>query len=242
MMGRRLKNVQTAKDLGLEVEWTKEDNYDIKPNTLEQSDEEEEDDGVGSMFGPNPLSDQGGSGGSSSNSGDSNDSGNNPQSNPSDDRVTTDEGVDSAGTTTTSGGRPEDANTQGGGPNEPDTPTTEDPLRRDDTVTADTGGFSNPTYSGKPGQVIDVMRDIRDSDEDEDKMQKVQKLRRKYNECVESANNELPTYEQIERSVIQRPDKNFNGFKRNSNKPWVQSVEAVMFVEKVYEFIEETAQ
>ena len=228
MMGRRLQNVQTAKDLGLEVEWTAEDKYDIKPGRLEQE-EGDDDEGVGSMFGPSPLEQL-----------EDDDS---RHSNPSDDRVTTDEGVDAAGTTTPAGGRPEDAESQGGMPDQPETPTTDDPVRRSDgTVTTDTSGYSSPTYSGKPGQVIDVLQDIRDTEDEEGKMQKVQKLRRKYNECVQATDGDLPSYEEIERSVIQRPDTDFEAFQRNSYGPWVESVEAVMFVEKVYDFIQETYQ
>ena len=242
MMGRRLQNVQTARDLGLEVEWTADDKYDIKPTRLDEDQGDDEDGGgVGSMFGPDPLQESSNPSGTDTSPTPQVDETDDQQSNPSEDRVTTDEGVDAAGTTTPSGGRPEDANSTGGGPNEPDTPTSDEPYRRSEgAVTTDTSGYSSPSYSGKPGRVIDILQDIRDAEEEDDKMQKVQKLRRKYNECVAAADNQLPTYEEIERSVIQRPDTGFQAFQANNQQPWVESVEAVMFVEKMYEFIEDT--
>lgn len=227
MMGRRLQNVQTAYELGFEVEWTENDTYDIKPARLEQSEEEQEEDGgMGSMFGPDPTAvEEAGSDDS--------------QSNESEERVTTDEGVDSAGTTSTSGGRPEDANLTGGGPDEPDTPTTDDPLRRSgDTVTVDTGGYRNVTYGGKPAEVINVLRDV-EEDDDEEKKSRVDELRQKYNECVDEVGDKMPAYEDIERSVLQRPDKGYEAFRRSKNGPWKTNYQAEQFVKTMYEFIEE---
>lgn len=223
MMGRRLQNVQTAKDLGFVVEWTEEGKYNIRPDTVgDEPDDEDGEDGVGSMFGPNPMEDN-----ESSNS------------NPSDERVTTDEGVDSAGTTTPAGGRPEDAEATGGMPNQPDTPTSDNPIRNDSkTVTTDTGGYRNVTYGGKPADAIDVLQDIEDAEDEEEKANKAEKLRALYNECVEETDGGLPTYEEIERSVLQRPDKGYEAFRRSGSGSWKTNYEAEQFVKRVYQFIE----
>lgn len=227
MMGRRLQNVQTAQDLGLEVEWSKDDDYDIKPGTLgqEEEGEQEGEDGVDGLFGSSPTPDD-----------------SPPNSNPSDERVTTDEGVDSAGTTSTSGGRPQDAETTGGQPEQPDTPTSDEPLNRsDNSVTVDTGGYRNATYGGKPAEVIDMLQDLEDDDDDEDaeeKASRVNDLRSMYNETVGMTDDELPDYETIERSVLRRPDKGWNAFKRSNGGTWKTNYEAEQYVKQVYEFVQ----
>jgi len=146
--------------------------------------------------------------------------------------------MDSAGTTSTTGGRPQDANTTGGAPDSERDPTTDDPYQRSDgTVTTDTAGYSNAMYSGKPGKVIDVMQDIQES-EDDDQTEKSRRLRRMYNECVRAVNNEIPSYEDIERSIRTRPDKNYRAFKRNHGGAWSSRVDTDHFVKQMYEFVE----
>lgn len=222
MMGRRLQNVQTASDLGFEVEWTSDDDYDIKPNVIGTEDEEGEDDGdVDGLFGPKPKNEE------------------STQSNPSEERVTTEESTDVAGQTSTSGGRPQDAESMGGKPSQPDTPTTDNPIRAGEgTVTADTGGYRNVTYGGKPAEAIDILEDIRESDNNEEKTNKVEQLRGVYNECVKETNGGLPTYEQIERSVLQRPDKGYRAFRRSNSGDWATNYESEQFVKEIYQFIE----
>ena len=233
LKGNELRNLKTANDLGMEAEWTRNDRADIKPQKVEppEEGEEEEGGGLGGLFGSDPTPD------------DSPPSGEDPQSNPSETRPTQDDGMDASGSTSTTGGRPEDANQMGGAPNEPDTPTSDDPYQRSDgTVTTSTPGYSNAMYGGKPAKVIDVMRDIEQSEEDKDSTEKSRRLRRMYNECVEAVDGEIPTFEAIERSIRTRPDKNYRSFKRNHSGPWAERMDTEHFVKQVYEFTERRRQ
>jgi hypothetical protein len=129
----------------------------------------------------------------------------------------------------------------GGGPNEPNTPTSDNPLRRGEgTVTTNTAGYGNVTYGGKPAEVIDVMRDVREGDNEDDTVsEKAQNVRYLYQECVEESGGELPSYEKIENSVTYRPDKNYRSFKRRNSGEWSSRVDTDKFVREVYRFVEE---
>ena len=229
LKGKELQNMRTANDIGMDAEWTANNRADIKPQKVEAPDEEEGDDGgLGGLFGSDPTPD------------DSPVSGDDQNSNPSEQPTAEEDGVDPSGTTSAAGGRPQEANEMGGAPNEPDTPTTDNPYNRSDekTVTTDTSGYSNPTYGGKPGKVIDVMRDVRES-EDDDNTEKSRSVRQLYNECVKDVDGELPSYEDIERSIKTRPDKNYRAFKRNHSGGWAERLDTEQFVKQVYEFVEE---
>jgi len=95
------------------------------------------------------------------------------------------------------------------------------------------------TYGGKPAEVINVLRDVEDDDDDEEKKSHVDELRQKYNECVNEVGNKMPAYEDIERSVLQRPDKGYEAFRRSKGGPWKTNYQAEQFVKTVYEFVEE---
>ena len=225
LKGKELQNLRTANDIGMEAEWTRNDRVDIKPQKVEPPDDDDDAGGLGGLFGSDPTPD------------DSAVSSDDPNSNPSDNPTAEDDGVDPSGTTSTSGGRPNEANEMGGAPDEPDTPTTDEPYRR-------SMGTRNATYGGKPGKVIDVMRDVRESDEDDEDntSEKASRVRQLYNECVEEVGGELPSYEAIERSIRTRPDKNYRAFKRNHSGAWSTRMDTEQFVKQVYEFAEERAQ
>lgn len=227
--GKELQNLRTANDLGMEAEWTRNNRADIKPQKVEPSDDDEGGGGLGGLFGSDPTPD------------DSPVSSDDSQSNPSEQPTAEEDGVDPAGTTSASGGRPQEANEMGGAPNEPDTPTTDDPYQRSDekTVTTGTSGYSNATYGGKPAEVIDVMRDVRENDDNEDNTEKSRRVRQLYNECVKAVGGELPSYEDIERSIQTRPDKNYRAFKRNHSGTWASRLDTEQFVKQVYEFVED---
>ena len=228
LKGQELNNLRTANDIGLDAEWTRNDKVDIKPQMLEAPEEEEDDGGgLGGLFsGPDPSDD---------------DDDDDRNSNPSDRPTADDDEFEPAGQTSTTGGRPEDPNEMGGGPNEPDTPTTDDPLRRGEgTVTTESAGYGNVSYGGKPGQVIDVMQQVRDSDEDDESVsEKAQNVAHLYRECVKESNNELPSYDKIQNSVKYRPDKNYRSFKRRNSGEWATRVDTDHFVREVYRFVEE---
>ena len=225
LKGQELNNLRTANDIGLDAEWTRNDNVNIPPQDVDAPEEEEGDEGgLGGLFGgPEP------------------EPGESRNSNPSDRPTQDSDGFDPAGQTSTTGGRPEDPNEVGGGPNEPDTPTSDNPLRRGDgTVTTSTAGYGNVTYGGKPAEVIDVMRDVREGNEEDDTVsEKAQNVRYMYQECVEETGGELPNYEKIENSVRYRPDKNYRSFKRRNSGEWSSRVDTDKFVREVYRFVEE---
>ena len=231
LKGKELQNLRTANDLGMDAEWTRNNRADIKPQKVEPPDEDDDGGGLGGLFGSDPTPND------SPVSGDDNDR----NSNPSDQPTAEDDGIDPSGTTSTSGGRPQEANEMGGAPNEPDTPTTEEPYRRSDekgTVTTGTSGYSSAAYGGKPAEVLDILESIREGDENEDQAEKSRTLRQKYNECVKAVNGEIPSFEDIERSVRTRPDKNYRAFKRNHSGTWSSRMDTEQFVKQVYEYVE----
>ena len=230
LKGKELQNLRTANDLGMDAEWTRNNRADIKPQKVEPPEEDEDGGGLSGLFGSDPTPND------SPVSGDDNDR----QSNPSEQPTSEEDGVDPSGTTSTSGGRPEEANEMGGAPSQPDTPTTDEPYNRSDekTVTTSTGGYSSAAYGGKPAKVLDILESIRES-EDEDTSEKSSRLRQKYNECVKAVNGEIPSYEDIERSIQTRPDKNYRAFKRNHSGAWSTRMDTEQFVKQVYEFVED---
>ena len=229
LKGNELRNLKTANDLGMEAEWTSNDRADIKPQKVEppEEGEEEEGGGLGALFGSDPTPD------------DSPPSSDDPQSNPTESRPTQDDGMEPSGSTSTTGGRPRDANQTGGAPRDERTPTTDKPYQRSSgSVTTGTGGYGNASYGGKPGKVIDMLRDIEESEEDEDTTEKSQRIRQLYNECVQAVDGELPSYEAIERSIRTRPDKDYRAFKRNHSGMWSTRMDTEQFVKEVYEHAE----
>ena len=227
LKGSELQNLRVANDLGMEAEWTRNDRVDVKPQKVEPPEEDDDAGGLGGLFGSDPTPD------------DSPVSSDDAQSNPSDRPTVDDDGVDAAGTTSTSGGRPKDPNETGGGPSQPDTPTSDKPYNRSSgAVTSATSGYSSAGYSGKPAQVLSVLEEEEDEDEDNDRAEKASRVRRLYNECVEEVNGDLPTYEKIERSVTMRPDKGYRAFKRSNSGMWASRMDTEQFVKQVYEFVD----
>ena len=82
------------------------------------------------------------------------------------------------------------------------------------------------------------MRDVRESDDD-DETEKSRRVRQLYNECVKEVDGELPSYEDIERSIKTRPDKNYRAFKRNHSGSWAERLDTEQFVKQVYKFVNE---
>lgn len=228
LAGRHLNNARTAQDLGLDFEWTRNDDLDIKPDLIEAPDEEEEGGeeggGLGGLFSSDP--DSGGDG---------------ETSNPSDRPTAADDGIDPAGTTSTSGGRPRDPNEMSGQPRDERKPSSDEPMRRSEgTVTTNTPGYSNPTYGGVTGRTIDILRDVRDGDGDDvEKVEQIDKIAQSYNLCVAETDGELPNFERVEGSCRNRPDTDYRAFKRNNPGKWTRYVEADHFVRQVYDTLDQ---
>lgn len=245
LIGRHLQNARTAHDLGFDIEWTRNDEIDIKPETIEAPDEEEEGGGLADLFGPDPMSGPVDSDSATQQVGmrdmgfePDDESEDDRHSNPSDRPNAEDDDVDPAGTTSTTGGRPRDPEEVEGKPNTPDHPTSDEPYRRSkDTVTTGTSGFSNPTYGGKPGEVIDIMEQLEERDELMT-TEKLNILERHYQECVVASGGKLPQFETIEGSVRNRPDRDYRAFKRNQSGGWMRNLWADEFVRSVYQFVE----
>lgn len=242
LRGKELQNLRVANQMGMEAEWTEMDTAYIKPQKVEP-----EEDPMGGMGGMPGMGGGGGGGlfeSADTIESDPNPGGNDFYSNPSDRPTSASAGIDAAGTSSTSGGRPQDANMTGGAPSQPRTPTTDSPYNR--SVTTATGGYGNATYGGKPGKVIDVMRDIRDYDDDEseeegdetDVTEKIDRVQSLYDEVAEESGLDMPTYEKMQRSVKMRPDTGFRSFKRNNGGKWTENLDTNLFVERVYDFIE----
>ena len=244
LKGKELQNLRTANDLGMEAEWTRNDRADIKPQKVEPPEDDDDDGGLGGLFGSDPTPSESRLSGSDSSSdesgGGNNSSGDSRYSNPSERPTTEEDGVDASGTTSTSGGRPNDPNEMGGGPSEPDTPTSDDPYRRSDekTVTSGTSGYSSAAYGGKPAKVIDVLEQIRETEDPEERAEKARRVRQLYNECCEAVDGDIPSFEEIERSIKSRPDKDYRAFKRNHSGAWCARMDTEQFVKQVYEFAE----
>lgn len=138
-LGKELQNVAAAQQAGLEVEWTPQDRADVKPGMAEPPEQEG---GLGGMMGGGEGGpDAGGGGGQSSSA-----------AGP----------FDSLGPTGPSGGRPTEANETGGEPRSPSEPTQDNPIQaQDDAVTTGDSGYSNATYGGRRGGVINIFDHIR---------------------------------------------------------------------------------
>jgi hypothetical protein len=253
LIGTRLQNARTANDIGFEIEWTRDDKLDIKPDTIEPP-EEGEGGGLGDLFGPDPKAPsstpgQGVTGVDMATDvedtvvqaepadGDA-DEDDYMHSHPSDNPTAEEDGVDPAGTTSTTGGRPKEPEEMGGKPDHPDHPTSEEPYRRSDgTVTTSTSGYSNASFSGKPGEVIDILRDIED-DDGKMKDEKLNLVEQHYKQCVNASKGSLPDFEQIEGSCRNRPDRDYRAFKRNQSGNWTRNFYADDFVKQVYHFVD----
>lgn len=241
LVGRHLQNARTAQDIGFDIEWTRDDDLDVKSAMIEapEEGEGEEGDGLAGLFG-----------GSTEQSDEPNDPVPNTSpvnsaeadeefSNPSDRPTQEEDDIDPAGTTGGDGGRPRDPNEMSGQPRDERKPSTEEPYRRSDgTVTTSTEGYSNAVYGGPVGETIDILRDVRESD-DMEKATKIDKIEHAYQTCVSESDGSLPNFEIIEGSVRNRPDTDYRAFKRQNPGNWTQYVDADLFVRDVYQSVEE---
>jgi len=146
-----------------------------------------------------------------------------------------------AGQTTPSGGRPEDANDQSGAPNQPEDPTTEDPVNRaDDSVTSGDSGYRNPTFGDDPdaADVYDYLDHVQSQLDGADSADKRSTLVSQAEENWErvSFGPDLKTL----RQRATRPDKSFQDVRTYHGGEWREDYDQNAAVRKMYELMEAT--
>jgi hypothetical protein len=204
--GRHLNNLQVAQQLGLEAEWTDDDKANIKAGPIEEPEEGEG--GMGGGLGALMGGDDGGE-------------------SPTQD----------GGQTTPSGGRPDEPNEMGGGPDEPENPSTENPFdRSDSSVTSDSGGYSNPRYSGEEDpetteELESILADLRDESDAEKRRELVERA-----ESVWDRVDIGPDLESL-RKAANRPDKSFQHVRRRYGGEWAPDINKNYTVRTMWEII-----
>lgn len=147
-----------------------------------------------------------------------------------------------AGQTTPNGGRPDEPNEMGGAPDEPDDPSADDPMNRsDNSVTSDSGGYRNSTYSGEDDpEVINYLEQVRAQIADAPDAQKREEL----------VSNALDKYHEADigpeedqlRTAANRPDKSFQYVRRRYGGDWKQDYNDNYAVRLMYEIITHDVQ
>lgn len=252
-IGRWLENARTALQVGADVVWTKDDQADIKPGDLEMA--EGGGDAMQGALGAMMGGDQ-----------------------PADDQ---------AGQTGSDGGRPREPEQTGGQPEQPNTPTTDNPFERadpminghqmdpgtdtviceetgeeftaskmseleedcpkcgeplsvfaekDNTVTSDSSGYRNASYSGDPAEVIDYMSHVLSMLEEEETGESggepVERARVMW-EQVEFG----PSLDEV-REIANQPNKNWHSLRRQSDGDWIEDYDKCEAVENLYRIME----
>ena len=142
-----------------------------------------------------------------------------------------------AGQTTPNGGRPDEPNEMGGAPDEPEDPSTDDPVnRRDNSVTSESGGYRNESYSGEDDpEVINYLEQVRqqiaDAPDAKTRETLVSDALDKYHEA------DIGPHEDQLRTAANRPDKSFQYVRRRYGGDWKQDYNDNYAVRLAYEII-----
>lgn len=229
LQGKFIRNAQIAQQVGAEVEWTEDDQLDIKPGMLEMPDE-----AMGGEGGGGPMGGMmGGMDGGPPDAGGPPDGppggppgGDGGPATPFDDLMASQSA--SEGATSGDGGRPYEANHMGGEPRTRRKPSENRPITASDgAVTTGSSGFSNATYGGVSASttndsgIIDIMAHMEEMLDDHDDEKDREKARTQVKSVYDVAYGDLGlNAETIEKYA--EADKGISELRNDNDGDWMQ--------------------
>lgn len=212
-VGKELQNAKIAQQVGAEVEWTRDDEIDVKPGRLEapEGGPEEGD-------GPAPGGEEGGEGGGMPTN-------------------------LLAGGSGPGGGRPPEPEAMGGAPDSPNGPTQDNPVQMsDNAVTTGDSGYSNARYGGRSDGVIDILDHVEEQLDDESgaasRDELVDQAEKAYNWNYENSGMDASTVKEYAHS----DEKTFSDLCEDKYGYWMKQRRIKDTTEKLYELFEKAEQ